>query len=102
MPLEITTANFDETVKEGVTVVDFWAPWCGPCRMIAPHIEAIAEEMPNIKVGKCNVDAAPEIAAKFGIMSIPTVMIFKDGKAMDTTIGVVPKQALVDKINSVL
>ncbi len=102
MPLEITTANFEETVKEGVTVVDFWAPWCGPCRMIAPHIDAISQEIPNIKVGKCNVDSSPEIAAKFGIMSIPTIMIFKDGKAMDTTIGVVPKQALVDKINSVL
>jgi thioredoxin 1 len=101
MPLELTTQNFEDTVKEGITLVDFWAPWCGPCRMIAPHIEAIASEMPEIKVGKLNVDSSPEIAAKFGIMSIPTVMIFKNGKAQDTTIGVVPKQVLIDKIKAV-
>ncbi|MDP8231588.1 MAG: thioredoxin [Candidatus Zophobacter franzmannii] len=100
MPIELTTANFEETIKEGVTLVDFWAPWCAPCHMIAPHVEAIEKEMPEITVAKINIDSSPEIAAKFGIMSIPTIMIFKDGKQHSTTIGVVPKKTLIDKVKS--
>ncbi len=84
----LTKENFEDTVKTNDTVlVDFWATWCGPCRMIAPHIEKIAEEHPEITVGKVNVDDHPEIAIKFGIASIPTLLLFKNGELKETLIG---------------
>ncbi len=91
----LTKDNFEEEViNSGIPVlVDFWATWCGPCQMLAPTIEAIAEENEGvIKVGKVNVDEQPQLAASFGIMSIPTLILFKDGKPAATSIGLRSKQ----------
>ena len=105
MALELNAQNFADTVKNNeVVVVDFWAPWCGPCRMIAPIIEELSEEYKDkgVVVGKVNTDEAPEIAGQFGIRSIPTVIFFKNGEAVDAMIGAAPKQMYVDKINALL
>ena len=84
----LTKENFEDTIKTNETVlVDFWATWCGPCRMIAPHIEKLAEEHPEITVGKVNVDDHPELAIKFGIASIPTLLLFKNTELRETLIG---------------
>ena len=99
---ELSTANFDEEIKEGITLVDFWAPWCGPCRLITPSIEALAEEMPDVSFTKLNVDKSRQIAIKYNVMSIPTIIIFKDGEVKDTTIGVIPKDAIKGKIKAVM
>jgi len=105
MALELNAQNFADTVKNNeVVVVDFWAPWCGPCRMIAPIIEELSEEYKDkgVVVGKVNTDEAPEIAAQFGIRSIPTVIFFKNGEAVDAMIGAAPKQMYVEKIEALL
>jgi thioredoxin 1 len=94
--------NFEELVKEGVSIVDFWAIWCGPCRIMTPVVEDIANELPDVKVYKLNVDDYPELTAKFNIMSIPTVLIFKDGEEVDQTVGVVSKNVLANKIKNFL
>ena len=75
--------------------MDFWAPWCGPCRMVVPIVEEIAEERPDIKVGKVNVDEQSELAAQFGIMSIPTLVVIKDGKIINQSMGAKPKEAIL-------
>lgn len=93
----LTEKNFaDEVLKSEIPVlVDFWATWCGPCRMLAPTIAKIAEEQSGvIKVGKVDVDEEPMLAAKFGISSIPTLMVFKNGQVVNTSIGVIPKAAI--------
>lgn len=93
----LTEQNFEEEVlKSDIPVlVDFWATWCGPCRMLAPTIAKIAEEQSGvIKVGKVDVDEEPELAAKYGIASIPTLMVFKNGSVVKSSIGVVPKAAI--------
>ena len=93
----LTEQNFEEEVlKSDIPVlVDFWATWCGPCRMLAPMIAKIAEEQSGvIKVGKVDVDEEPELAAKYGIASIPTLMVFKNGSVVKSSIGVVPKAAI--------
>ncbi len=101
--VELTGANFEETVKEGVTLVDFWAPWCGPCRMIAPVIEELAEEYDGkATIAKVNTDEQQDIATKYGIRSIPTVMIFKDGEMVDQMVGAASKQAFAQKIDAQL
>jgi thioredoxin 1 len=105
MALELNIQNFADTVKNNeVVVVDFWAPWCGPCRMIAPIIEELSEEYKDkgVVVGKVNTDEAVEIAAQFGIRSIPTVIFFKNGEAVDAMIGAAPKQMYVEKIEALL
>lgn len=96
--INITKDNFNtEVLKSDKTVLlDFWADWCGPCRMLAPTIHEIAEERTDIKVGKVNVDNDPSLAEKFGIFSIPTLIIFKDGKVVSQTAGLRPKQAILD------
>ncbi|MBQ6052897.1 MAG: thioredoxin [Clostridia bacterium] len=93
----ITAANFEEEVikSEKTVLVDFWATWCGPCRMLAPVIEEISEERTDIKVCKVDVDEEPELAAEYGIQSIPTLIVFKDGKAINKSIGVRPKDDII-------
>lgn len=103
--IHITDNNFDQEVKNSdiPVLVDFWAEWCGPCRMIAPTIDAIACEYEGkIKVAKINVDENPTKTAEYKIMSIPNIKIFKKGKVMDEIIGVVPKEALIKHIEKVL
>ncbi len=105
MALEVNDGNFEEVVvKSGKpVVVDFWAEWCGPCRMIAPIIEDLAKEYSEkIVVAKCDVDNSPMVAAKFGIRNIPTVLFFKNGAIADKQVGVVPKNIFVNKINALL
>lgn len=105
MALTITDSNFDETVLKnpGVTVIDFWAEWCGPCRIIAPTIEDLSKEYSGkIQVGKLDVDNNPEISMKYGVRSIPTILILKNGQVVDKHVGVITKKALVDKIEAQL
>jgi thioredoxin 1 len=104
-PIEITDDNFEtEVIKSDKPVlIDFWAVWCGPCKMIAPIVEELASEYNGkVKIGKLDVDSNQQTAIKFGVRGIPTLLIFKEGKLKDTIIGAVPKKHLVDKLNSVL
>jgi len=97
-----TDSNFDAEVLQSQTpvLVDFWAVWCGPCRAIAPAVEEIAKEYSGkAKVGKLNVDENQQVAAKYGIRSIPTLLVFKGGRVVDQVIGAVPKSKLVDALN---
>jgi len=103
MAFEFTDNNFktEALEKKGVSVVDFWAEWCGPCRAITPIIEDLATEYDGkVTVGKLNVDDNPEVAMKYGIRSIPTILVLKDGEVVDKTVGVTTKQALADKIEA--
>lgn len=96
----ITADNFDKEVLEESkpVLIDFWAAWCGPCRMISPIVDEIAKEDDSIKVGKINVDEEGKLAEQFGIMTIPTLMVFKDGKAVGTSIGVKSKKEILEMI----
>ncbi|MBQ3873282.1 MAG: thioredoxin [Bacteroidales bacterium] len=97
-----TNTNFQELIQDSKLVIaDFWATWCGPCRMLSPVLDEVEEEMSDkISVVKVNVDDADEIAAKYRIMSIPTLLFFKDGQIVDKTVGAMPKNVLIEKINS--
>jgi thioredoxin 1 len=98
---ELTTTNFDDMVSEGVTLIDFWAEWCGPCKMISPLIDEIASEYDGkAKVGKINIDNEGDLAAKFGVSSIPTLLIIKDGEEDKRFIGVTPKADLAAALDS--
>jgi len=99
--VEITNENFEEKVikSDKPVILDFWATWCGPCRMLAPTLEEIAEERSDVTVGKVNVDEQAELADKFGIMSIPTLLVFKNGKQTAKSIGVKPKEAVLALLN---
>ncbi|MCG6954905.1 MAG: thioredoxin [Gemmatimonadetes bacterium] len=102
--IELTDANFDEQVgkTQGVTVVDFWAPWCGPCRMVGPVIEELSEEYGgDVRFAKLNVDDNQGVAGQFGIRSIPTIGFFKDGEAVGAVVGAYPKEALQQVIEQV-
>lgn len=98
--VNLTLENFEaEVIKSEKTVlVDFWAPWCGPCRMLSPVVDEIAEENANIKVGKVNVDEQEDLARRFGIMNIPTLIVFKNGEPVQKTIGVQPKAAILEML----
>ena len=105
MELKITTDNFEEEVLKSdlPVLVDFYADWCGPCKMMAPIVERIAEGYDGrLKVGKCNIDDEGDLASKYGIMSIPTIMVFKGGEPAVTSIGAVSQPNLESKIESVL
>jgi thioredoxin 1 len=102
-PLTFTDDNFEqEVLKSNETVlIDFWAVWCGPCRIIAPIVEEIASEYEGkVKVGKLDVDENQQTSIKYGVRSIPTLLIFKDGKLKDTIIGAVPKSQIINKLNN--
>ncbi len=100
--LHFTNENFSEEVLEskGLVLVDFWAPWCGPCRMLAPILEEVAKDVDSVKVGKVNVDEERGLAEKYDIMSIPAVFLFKDGERVETMIGVKPKEEYLDTLKN--
>jgi thioredoxin 1 len=102
--VELNNANFADTIKSNnVVMVDFWAPWCGPCRMIAPVIEELAGDYEGkAVVAKVNTDEAPEVAGQFGIRSIPTVLFFKNGELVDQMIGAAPKANYAAKLDALL
>jgi thioredoxin 1 len=105
MELDVNDGNFDEIVVQSdkPVLVDFWAEWCGPCRMIAPIVEEISHEYEGkALVVKCDVDSSPGVAAKYGIRNIPTVLFFKGGKIADKQIGAVPKNNFVAKLNALI
>jgi thioredoxin 1 len=101
---EVTDSNFQAEVIESETpvLVDLWAPWCGPCRIIAPHLEELAREREDLRVVKLNVDDNPQTAAKYNVMSIPTLLLFKNGQVAHQIIGALPKNRLVQEIEPAL
>lgn len=104
-PITFTDENFENEVinSDKPVLIDFWAVWCGPCKIIAPVVEELAGEYEGkVKVGKLDVDENQQVSIKYGVRSIPTLLIFKDGKVKDTIIGAVPKAQIVQKLNSAL
>lgn len=105
MALEITDANFEEIVlkSDKPVLVDFWAEWCGPCRMIGPYVEELAKEYEGKAViGKLNVDDSNTVTSKYGIRNIPTILFFKDGNVADKQVGAVPKNVLAQKLDALM
>jgi len=97
--INVTDADFHKTVESNdLVLVDFWAPWCGPCKAVAPVLEEIANENSNVVIAKMNTDENPNTASQFGIMSIPTMMIFKNGELVDRLVGALPKPAIMEKL----
>jgi thioredoxin 1 len=102
--IEVTDTNFQAEVLEATeaVLVDFWAPWCGPCRIVAPHLEELNAEREDLRVVKLNVDENPQTAARYNVMSIPTLLLFKNGEVAHQIIGALPKQRLVQELDPAL
>jgi len=101
--IELNNDNFNSTVESGISLVDFWAPWCGPCRMIAPVIDELAGDFEGkANICKVNTDEQQDLATKYGVRSIPTILFMKDGEIVDQVVGASSKQALADKLNSLI
>ena len=99
--INLIDSDFDLAIAEGITLVDFWAPWCGPCRMQVPILEELSESVDNqTKIAKLNVDEAEGVAGRFGVQAIPTLLLFKDGNEVQRFIGVQSKETLIDAISS--
>lgn len=99
--VEIKKENFESVVAGGKVLADFWAGWCGPCMMLGPIVDQVADELDGeVVVGKINVDDQPELAAQFGVMTIPTLILFKDGKEAARSVGVIPKAKMLDFVNN--
>ena len=98
--IDVKTADFETEVliSDKTVLVDFWAVWCGPCRMLSPVVDQVAEENPNIKVCKVNVDEEQQLAIKYGVMSIPTLLVFKGGELVNQSVGVIPKEEVLNLI----
>lgn len=96
----LTAADFDQTIRNGAVVVDFFADWCGPCRMLAPVLESLAEENTDIAIYKVNVDEEPDLARRYGIMSIPTMLFFMDGQLIDKAVGAIGKPSIQSKLDA--
>ncbi|HVO73783.1 MAG TPA: thioredoxin [Ignavibacteriaceae bacterium] len=104
-PIDITDSNFDQEVikSDKPVLIDFWAVWCGPCRMVAPIVEELAKEYEGrVKFGKLDVDENQQTTIKYGVRSIPTLLIFKNGKLMDTIIGAIPKNQIVHRLQAAI
>lgn len=101
MAVALTKDTFSQNIENGVTLVDFWAPWCGPCKMQLPIVEELSQELEGkATIAKINVDEEPELASQFGVMSIPTLILFKDGQPVDKMVGLQSKDALKNKISN--
>lgn len=98
--ITLTSGNFDKETKSGTILVDFWAPWCGPCRMLSPVVEALSSEMKELKFGKVNVDEQPELSEKFEVASIPTLLLFRNGRVIANRVGAASKESLREWIGS--
>lgn len=96
----LNETNFDSTIASGVVLVDFFADWCGPCKMMSPVLDEIAKEVPEAVIAKVDVDATPDLAGRYGVQAIPNMIIFKDGKAVDQITGFTGKEALINRIKS--
>lgn len=98
--IDINKQNFQQEVldSQGKILLDFWAPWCAPCRMVVPIVEEIARERPDVKVGKINVDTQPDLASQFGVFSIPTLLVMEEGKIVNKSVGAKPKNAILSML----